>query len=54
MFPTLLNQTVTEAKEETREGNKEKDGKGYEKKGRPTCINSGRTATYWLEEACRG
>ena len=36
MFPFLLNQTITEVKEETeketKEGKKEKDDKGYEKK----------------------
>lgn len=55
-FNFLLNQTVNEAKEETQEettnetkketkveGEKEKDDKGYEKKG-TTCVNSRRTA----------
>ncbi len=52
----LLTQTVTKAKEETKketkkesreEEGKEKDDKGYEKKG-TTYMNSCRTATYWL------
>lgn len=48
-FPSVLNQTVSEAKEKIKEGRKkkekEKDEKDYEKKG-TTCRNSSSTATY--------